>query len=250
MATPDQKLFVLFGPLVKRITSIENYDNSLIPDLQGKAFKELDEVEVYKIPPADTIPFVHNLIDRIYDLTSNFVKLEEKIYQSMSTSLKTSEGKTGNNTSLIANNASDERLLQNTHSIMYCLQIELRNYFDDLLQLLDGLEKYQALTEPLPNVDIASDIPDRLRFNLPMDELVGLITVLMECDIIPKTKPALIKPIVMKHFASTKGEEMGERSIGKHLYPTGITLLKLNDIFVTLQKKCISLKKEKAKKNQ
>ncbi|MBK9299075.1 MAG: hypothetical protein IPN14_00165 [Bacteroidetes bacterium] len=59
----------------------------MIPDFQGNIIKELNEVEVYKISPLETIPFVNNFIDRIYEVIGNHESLKEKIYYSLSDSL-------------------------------------------------------------------------------------------------------------------------------------------------------------------
>jgi len=244
MKRADQRLFELFAEFLERLRAIENYAYGTFPDVTCPAIATLEQAEILRISPVDSLPFVENILDRIHDFTwYRMDELEEKIFRVLHKAArlgdKTKKG--GKQKSQEKGNVKEE---MQARQYANSFRMELELYYDELSHLSELIQREAKLLE-LPPV-LESGDSQKLILNLTVPEVVGFVKVLIKGDVIPKnTKPEQVVPIISAHFGSKKQLSIGETSIRKKIYPDEETLDKLVEIFGKLHRTAMQMKKEK-----
>ena len=229
ITTMEQNLSPLpdiFSELRERIYRIENTDFFTLSKVQY--ISTIDEIITSYFRSLNNIPveIIENLVEEIIELNSASDEFKQRIIVEVKEDnpfLKDFEPTEVRKAALI------QRALESIIN-------ELTYYEDELNKLIE--QTNQLNTQNIKNGK------GRLKFNLQMKEVLGLMRLFKECNIIETNELKDIANFVAQNFSTIgKDEDYQISNLQKHMNPSSKTLLSLQDKLVNVQKELVRMKK-------
>ncbi|HOZ50987.1 MAG TPA: hypothetical protein PLU17_03960 [Chitinophagaceae bacterium] len=235
MATQDSKknLLELFSGLRGRLFNINNYEVT-DPDETSKIWFSGIVENIYAYETAESSPFIGSMIDLV-DTSIHLCEVADNVnLDKIIKKIRALEPKTNYR---IAQTIAeeDESYRRQALNILTKLVKELNGY-KEVLYMLN--EEIYAMGETGPT--------NKLRLNLSVKEIAGLLRVFREENIIDnKIDNTMLADIFFNHFSSKNGGGTGRRMVINALNPDVDTLEKLQSLFNQLAKKAEEILEKK-----
>jgi len=224
--TNNQKVQEIFAPLEARLFEIVNRPRELTTDLSGKIVNDLI-IPLFGISIEDSLAYTIIYVEKIESVINKMPEIEQVILDDYK---------------LIGNYELTPGDLHFPSQIEYMKELKMDAIKDELVNYLNLLNSVQNQIEGNMQLFGSHNNPlNRLKFNLSLSELCGLVRLLFEGELLLNVKQEDLKTIISEHFESKKGGT-SIKNISNKLSPNEIPFDSLEKILKSLIKKLSELK--------